>query len=212
MHAGFSGFRRFVARKKSWCKPIGYRFVIPHDTIPSNVSSYNVKRPSMKRTILHISGLLILSACNNQAPKDNYTYPSNNTYTPPQSYTIDTSSYFKNNSVDNYPVFDNSQRQYKQRVSYTLQDFWNEADDLRNEAENLLSEAEEIGCDDAISCAQNAISYCDDCTSTNNYNDAESYLSDAQSELENARSYFDECQDNRENSDEEENEEENEYE
>ena len=37
MHAGFSGFRAFVARKKGRCKLIGNRFVIPHDTIPSNV-------------------------------------------------------------------------------------------------------------------------------------------------------------------------------
>lgn len=34
VHAGFSGFRAFVARKKSRCKLIGNRFVIPHDTIP----------------------------------------------------------------------------------------------------------------------------------------------------------------------------------
>ncbi len=31
MHAGF---RRFMARKKSGCKLIGNRFVIPHDTLP----------------------------------------------------------------------------------------------------------------------------------------------------------------------------------
>ncbi len=34
VHAGFGGLRRFVARKKSRCKLIGNRFVIPHDTIP----------------------------------------------------------------------------------------------------------------------------------------------------------------------------------
>lgn len=34
VHAGFRGFRAFVARKKSRCKLIGNRFVIPHDTIP----------------------------------------------------------------------------------------------------------------------------------------------------------------------------------
>ena len=33
VHAGFRGFRAFVARKKSWCNLIGNRFVIPHDTI-----------------------------------------------------------------------------------------------------------------------------------------------------------------------------------
>ncbi len=37
VHADFSGFRRFVARKKSKCKLIRNRFVFPHDTIPSNV-------------------------------------------------------------------------------------------------------------------------------------------------------------------------------
>ena len=36
-HAGFRGFRAFVARKKSWCKLIIFRFVLPHDTIPSTV-------------------------------------------------------------------------------------------------------------------------------------------------------------------------------
>ena len=41
VHAGFRGFRRFVARKKSRCKLIGNRFVIPHDTIPSNVCVLN---------------------------------------------------------------------------------------------------------------------------------------------------------------------------
>jgi len=37
VHAGFIGFRRFMARKKSRCKLIGFRLVIPHDTIPSTV-------------------------------------------------------------------------------------------------------------------------------------------------------------------------------
>lgn len=34
VHAGFSGLRVFVARKKSLCKLIGNRFELPHDTIP----------------------------------------------------------------------------------------------------------------------------------------------------------------------------------
>lgn len=37
VHAGFSGLRAFVARKKGWCKLIGNRFVIPHDTIHSTL-------------------------------------------------------------------------------------------------------------------------------------------------------------------------------
>jgi hypothetical protein len=35
VHAGFRGFRAFVARKKSRSKLIGSCFVIPHDTIHS---------------------------------------------------------------------------------------------------------------------------------------------------------------------------------
>ena len=40
LHAGFRGIRAFIARKKSRCKLIGNRFVIPHDTIPSNVTQH----------------------------------------------------------------------------------------------------------------------------------------------------------------------------
>jgi hypothetical protein len=43
VHAGFRGFRTFVARKKGRCKLIGFRFVIPHDTIPSNVGAHAKK-------------------------------------------------------------------------------------------------------------------------------------------------------------------------
>ena len=39
VHKGFRDFRAFVARKKSRCKLISFRLVIPHDTIPSNVVS-----------------------------------------------------------------------------------------------------------------------------------------------------------------------------
>lgn len=48
VHAGFSGFRTFVARKKGRCKLIGNRFVIPHDTIPSNVSNKAESRRTAK--------------------------------------------------------------------------------------------------------------------------------------------------------------------
>jgi len=37
VHAGFSDFRRSVARKNRRCKLLGKCLVIPHDTIPSNV-------------------------------------------------------------------------------------------------------------------------------------------------------------------------------
>lgn len=44
VHAGFSGMRAFVARKKGRCKLIGNRFVIPHDTIPSTVERKRLRR------------------------------------------------------------------------------------------------------------------------------------------------------------------------
>ncbi len=34
VHAGFSGLRAFVARKKGQCNLISYRLELPHDTIP----------------------------------------------------------------------------------------------------------------------------------------------------------------------------------
>jgi hypothetical protein len=43
VHAGFSGIRAFVARKKSRYKLIGFHLVIPHDTIPSTVGG-NAKK------------------------------------------------------------------------------------------------------------------------------------------------------------------------
>lgn len=48
VHAGFRGFRAFVARKKSKCKLIGNCFVIPQDTIHPSVMVY-------KRMILSVS-------------------------------------------------------------------------------------------------------------------------------------------------------------
>ena len=44
VHAGFSGFGAFVARKKGRCKLIGNRLVIPHDTIPSTVVRHSRKQ------------------------------------------------------------------------------------------------------------------------------------------------------------------------
>lgn len=37
VHAGFSGLRWFVARKKVQCSLIGNRLVLPRDTIPSTL-------------------------------------------------------------------------------------------------------------------------------------------------------------------------------
>jgi hypothetical protein len=70
LHAGFRGFRRFVARKKVRCKLIGNRLVIPHDTIPSNVR-YNFKTTIMnlfKVIIILMIGLTPIS-CENKTNK-----------------------------------------------------------------------------------------------------------------------------------------------
>jgi len=158
-------------------------------------------------TIIYIIGLIALGGCENKSSKETYTYPSNNACTPSQNNTLDTTFFKNNSSTFNNPSFHNSQIQYRQTRSSSLQDFWDEAEDVRNDAESVLSEAENIGCDDAVSAAQIAISNSDDCTSTKNYSDAASYLDDAQSELSNAQSYLEDCQNSRDNNnDNEENE------
>lgn len=49
VHAGFSGFRAFVAREKSWCNLIGNRFVIPHDTIHLTLCTIHEKINRMNK-------------------------------------------------------------------------------------------------------------------------------------------------------------------
>lgn len=39
VHETFRGLRAFEARKKGWCNLTGNRFLIPHDTIPSNLTA-----------------------------------------------------------------------------------------------------------------------------------------------------------------------------
>ena len=53
VHAGFSSFLEFVARKKSRCKLIGNRLVIPHDTIPSTVMANPKKINTDKIRIIY---------------------------------------------------------------------------------------------------------------------------------------------------------------
>ena len=54
VHAGFGGFRRFVARKKSWCNWIGNCLVIPHDTIPSAVVRHAQKPNCIMKALILI--------------------------------------------------------------------------------------------------------------------------------------------------------------
>lgn len=44
VHAGFSGLRMVVARKKVRCNLIGNRLVLPHDTIPSTLCTILKRR------------------------------------------------------------------------------------------------------------------------------------------------------------------------
>ena len=53
VHAGFSGFQAFVARKKSRCKLMGNRLVIPHDNIPSTVMANPKKINTDKIRIIY---------------------------------------------------------------------------------------------------------------------------------------------------------------
>ncbi len=160
--------------------------------------------------MIYIIGLLALFGCENKSSNQTYTYPSNINYTLTQNTTLDTTFLKNSSSTINNSFLDSSQIQYRQTRSYTLQEFWDEAEDVRSDAESVLNVAEDIGCDDAISAAQNAISNSNDCTSTNNYKDAASYLDDAQSELSNAKSYLEDCQYSRENNNGNENNEDNE--
>jgi len=58
VHAGFSGLRRFVARKKVSCNLIVYRLVIPHDTIPSPlyaIQEKNITLIKIDKSIFQLS-------------------------------------------------------------------------------------------------------------------------------------------------------------
>ncbi len=75
VHAGFSSFRRFVARKKSRCKLIGNRLVIPHDTIPSTVMPYAKKtRETLRNLIIILTILPLLTFGQKEKRKSVETY------------------------------------------------------------------------------------------------------------------------------------------
>jgi|GEM_PF-2805798 hypothetical protein len=147
----------------------------------------------MKKSIIYIIGLMILSACRNQSQKNNYNHSTTNSFSPTQTNTFDTNYNTESTEIITYSPHENTHYQNDENLNYTIQDLWGEADLIRSEAESIMSEAEDIGCDIAIREAQNAISFSDECMSTNNYNDAESYLEDAQSELSNSKSYLEDC-------------------
>jgi len=53
MHTGFSGLQRLVARKKSWCTLIEYRFVLPHGIIPASrlaASTFETRKSELLKT------------------------------------------------------------------------------------------------------------------------------------------------------------------
>lgn len=87
----------------------------------------------------------------------------------------------------------------KQTKITSLQDFWEEAEDIRNSASSIINKAENIECADAIIAAKNAISYCDDCLNSKDKIKAESFLDDANFEVSKAEGYFDDCDNDQEN-------------
>lgn len=121
-------------------------------------------------------------------------YQSNNSSaTPYSSYQPTSSSGNTYSNPTTYPDYQQPPIQYVETRSSSLDDFWYEADEIEDEASSVLGEAQDYDCDDAISAANSAIENSTECQNTNNYFDAESYLSDAQSYLDDAKSYLEDC-------------------
>lgn len=157
----------------------------------------------MNKTLQLIFLTLILSACENQTSQSNYSPPANDPYNNIKGVKFDTS--FTQNGLRAIKLSRTPSKAgntYRERVS--LQDIWDEADHYRNLAEDILNEAEEIGCDDAISSCRDALGYFEECTSTDDYSDAENLLEEALSELSDARVYLDDCREAYESNEEEE--------
>jgi len=67
VHAGFSGFRAFVARKKVGFKLIGNRFVFTHDTIPWERFGYASPSKHLPDTATFISEITLLFCANKKS-------------------------------------------------------------------------------------------------------------------------------------------------
>ncbi len=80
------------------------------------------------------------------------------------------------------------------RSKQTLQDIWDEADNIESNARDIEGRANALGCTNAESEAQAAISHAEDCLAENDYSDAESYLDEAQSALSDAESELAACE------------------
>ena len=170
--------------------------------IKGNIKYKLIKMRSTS-TIVYFSIVIVFTSCENKSSINSVDNPSNSTYIPGE-YKISN----KNNNiiVDSSGFISNigSQIKYASPKSYTLTEIWDEAEDLRFDAESVLDNARSLGCDSAIEAAENAINYSDDCTSTRNYSEAESYLDDVQSELNNAQSLLDDCESSENNDGEDE--------
>lgn len=147
-------------------------------------------------TIVYFSIVIVFTSCENKSSINSVDNPSNSTYIPGEYKTDIKKNIIVTDSSESL-LFDFGKKdQYvpATRRSYTLEEIWDEAEDLRFDAESILDNASSLGCDIAIEAAENAINYIDDCTSTRNYSEAESYLDEVQSELNNAQSLLDDCE------------------
>lgn len=164
---------------------------------------YKLIKMRSTSTIVFFLIVIVFTSCENKSSINSVDNPSNSTYIPGE-YKISNKN--NNTIVDSSGFISNigSQIKYASPKSYTLTEIWDEAEDLRFDAASVLNNARSLGCDSAIEAAEDAINYSDDCTSTRNYSEAESYLDDVQSELNNAQSLLDDCESSENNDGEDE--------
>ncbi len=81
------------------------------------------------------------------------------------------------------------------RSEITLQDVWDEADDLESNASDILAQASNADCNSAIQSAEAAIAHAEDWKSLSDFNDAVAYLDEAESAFSEAQNYLSGCDD-----------------
>ncbi len=153
-------------------------------------------KSNQMKSIIYLSGILAFASCDNKSNTDTVNVPSNSRYIPGEYKKANMNNNIITDSSESFLFYLGKKGQYVHgtRQSFTLEEIWDEAEDLRFDAESVLNNARSLGCDSAIEAAENAINYSDDCTSSRNYSEAESYLDDVQSELNNAQSLLDDCE------------------
>lgn len=173
--------------------------------IKDNIKYKLIKMRSTS-TIVYFLVLIVFTSCDNRSSINSVHNPFNSTYIPGQYKTDIKKNSIVTDSSESLLFYFGKKGQYvpATRRSSILEEIWDEAEDLRFDAASVLNNARSLGCDSAIEAAENAINYSDDCTSSRNYSEAESYLDDVQSELNNAQSLLDDCESSENNDGEDE--------